>query len=530
MTDENTRARASAATGDVDGASGATGDVDEASGATGEVRAGWRPGPGVRWLDSTTMAGGTPYRVVTLTERGAATVRDLLDGATVPEDPAVGELLDRLVSAGLMLAPPPPSAVGLSVTVVIPARSDPQSLGALLDRIGPDVPVIVVDDGSEPPLAVVADGRENVQVLRHQTSRGPAAARNAGVARASTQWIAFLDADTLPDDGWIESLKGRIDQTDDAAGADAARVVLAAPRIYPLPAGGCGGWFEQRVCALDLGGTPSDVGVGQVVSYVPSAALLVDAQVFADVGGFDEAMQVGEDVDLVWRLAAHGRIRYLPDVRVGHRPRTSLRAALARRIDYGASSADLGRRHPGALRHVDVSIWSFGPWLAGVLIHPLVGLAAATATTAIAPWGMRTLSPSHARRLAAQGHLRAGGALGRWLIRPMAPATLVVSLVMPKVGRRLGMTAAAGLVYLVSLDVKSARTANASSGASTAEGESRWKAARLAGGSLVARTLDDLAYSAGVWRGVLAERTLEPVLPRVRDLPDLRRRRGRHAR
>jgi hypothetical protein len=141
-------------------------------------------------------------------------------------------------------------------------------------------------------------------------------------------------------------------------------VVLAAS-IYQLPCTGHAALFEERVCALDLGGTPTDVGVGKTVSYVPSAALLVDAAAFRRIGEFNESMTVSEDVDLVWRLAQVGRIRYLPDVRVGHRPRGNLLTALDRRRVYGTSAADLGRRHPGALRHVDVAAWSLGPWLLG---------------------------------------------------------------------------------------------------------------------------------------------------------------------
>ena len=156
-------------------------------------------------------------------------------------------------------------------------------------------------------------------------------------------------------------------------------------------------------------------------------------------------MMVGEDVDLVWRLAALGRIRYLPDVRVGHTPRGSLSAALNRRRVYGLSAADLGRRHPGSLRHVDVSMWSFGPWLLGVAVHPALGIGAAGFTAAISPWGMPELSAAHARRLAVQGHLRAGGALGRWLIRPMLPMTILAGLASPRLGRRLLAAAVAGL-------------------------------------------------------------------------------------
>ena len=64
--------------------------------------------------------------------------------------------------------------------------------------------------------------------------------------------------------------------------------------------------------------------------------------------GFAEDMQVGEDVDFVWRLAAAGwRTRYEPAATMGHPHRARLHAWLARRKDYGTSAAALERRHPG---------------------------------------------------------------------------------------------------------------------------------------------------------------------------------------
>ncbi len=481
--------------------------IEEPAAATDRV---WQLGPGVRWLDGTTLAGGTPYRVITMTERGARMVRDLLTGSPPNQAAATHEFLGRLQAAGLLLAPTPPATDHHGVTVVIPALSAPEPLLELLRRLPVEVPVIIVDDGSPAPLTCLATERDGVQVLRHNHARGPAAARNAGAALVRTPWIAFLDADTVPDMNWIAELKGQIEGPDGAAPFDSQRVVLAAPRIYPLPGSGLGAWFEQRVCALDLGGAPSDVGIGKSVSYVPSAAMLVWTEAFCAVGGFDESMQVGEDVDLVWRLAPHGRIRYLPGVRVGHRPRGSLHKALNRRRAYGTSAADLGRRYPGALRHVDVSVWSFGPWLLGVVVNPLLGAAAAAATAVISPWGMPGLSAKHARRLAIRGHLLASGALNRWLIRPMFPAAVLVGLLNPRVGRRLLVTAVAGFGYLVTMDIRSARATTSNP----------ITAIRLSAESLVARTLDDTAYSIGVWQGALTHRTFEPLLPRVRDLPN----------
>ncbi|WP_420124688.1 glycosyltransferase, partial [Nakamurella sp.] len=456
--------------------------------------------------------------------RGAGGSRGRGDGAArPPAAPALDRLMHRLRGAGLLLGPAPAATDHAGVTVVIPARSAAGPVRDLLGTLPADLPVILVDDGSPIPLAPLAAERPGLTVLRHEHSRGPAAARNAGAAAAGTPWIAFLDADTIPDPQWIDRLKAQITETTATTGAGDGRavpVVLAAPQIVPLAGSGSGGWFEQRVCALDLGHTPSEVGPGRAVSYVPSAAMLVRAESFAAVGGFRADMHVGEDVDLVWRIAEHGIVRYYPDVHVGHRPRGTLTAALNRRRLYGTSAADLAGRHPGALRHLDVSIWSLGPWLLAVLVHPAAGVLAGGVTAAIAPWGMRELSPAHARQLAAMGHLRAGAALGRWLIRPMLPVTLAVAVLRPRIGRRLAVAAAAGLLVQAVQDV---RTGEAADGAEPAGRTGLATRARATAESFVAHALDDAAYGLGVWQGVLRRRNPEPVLPRVRDLPHPRR-------
>src|SRR6185369_15322662 len=201
------------------------------------------------------------------------------------------------------------------------------------------------------------------------------AARNTGAARATTRWIAFADADIEPADGWLGAL---------LAVAEEQRVVAAAPRIVNASAAGLAGLLETHAGALDLGDVPADVGPRSAVRFVPTAALLVRRAAFVAANGFDPAMKVGEDVDLVWRLSRAGRVRYEPRIIVTHRPRTTLRAALGRRGFYGESVGLLDRRHPGTIRHADVTLGALAPWLLGVLVHPLAGAAAAGLSIATA--------------------------------------------------------------------------------------------------------------------------------------------------
>lgn len=94
-----------------------------------------------------------------------------------------------------MTAPAP------TVSVVVPVRDGARYLGAALASVlTQDVPpleVVVVDDGSADASAAIASAAgPSVRVLRGPFS-GAAAARNAGVATARGEVLAFLDHDDL---------------------------------------------------------------------------------------------------------------------------------------------------------------------------------------------------------------------------------------------------------------------------------------------------------------------------------------------
>lgn len=100
-----------------------------------------------------------------------------------------------------------------ALSVVIPTRDRPQVLQTTLARIddgGPEdlsLQVVVVDDGSSVPVreAVGALGpfRYDLVVLR-QEPRGPAAARNRGIAAAEAARVLLLGDDTPPVAGGLE--------------------------------------------------------------------------------------------------------------------------------------------------------------------------------------------------------------------------------------------------------------------------------------------------------------------------------------
>jgi mycofactocin system glycosyltransferase len=324
---------------------------------------------------------------------------------------------------------------------------------------------ITVDDGSHPPLRGAS--------VRLERNAGPAAARNAGRRLATTALIAFVDADVeLLDDesaahggcGWLDALLPHFDDP---------TVGLVAPRV-----------LGDAHSSLDLGDEPARVRAGTRVGYVPAAAIVVRAVAFDDVGGFDETLRFGEDVDFVWRLDQAGWVcRYEPASTVWHRPRETLADRLRQQSQYGSSAAPLADRHPGALAPYRSSWWSAGVWSLIGAGHPVAALALAVTSAAALAQKLRGVPAGVSFGLAMRGHLATGEHLARAMRRAWWPIVAVACVV----SRRARAIAIAALVVEPSA------------------------------------VPTDLAYGWGVWRGVRASRTWEPLVPRISGWPATRR-------
>jgi mycofactocin glycosyltransferase len=431
--------------------------------------------PGTR-VFGRVLIGGAPLRVLRLSVAGARLVRQWRDGAEVAESPPQRKLADKLIDAGI--AHPEYGEARFArgdVMVVIPVR-DPDG----------ELPVdgaVVIDDGSRVPIAGAAQ--------RHPVARGPAAARNTGLRTVHTELVAFLDADTRPEPDWLDAL---LPHFEDPA------VVAVAPRIRSAPGNSALARYERARSSLDLGGVPAQVRPGGRVPYLPTAALVARTAALREVGGFDEELRFGEDVDLVWRLIARGgRVRYEPKSEVVHAPRPTWRAWLKQRFDYGTSAAPLARRHGRkALAPVRVSGWTALAWLLVVAGQPRLGVAVALGTAALLPRKLRPLGvPARESVLIAlRGHLGAGRFLADVLTRAWGPAAVPV-LVASRRGRVL-------------LALALARHLEEWAVAKPGLDPVRWWLARVA---------DDLGYGAGVWRGCLRERAVGPLLPNLSSWP-----------
>lgn len=210
------------------------------------------------------------------------------------------------------------------VSVIIAVRNGERFLAEAIESVLAQdqrpVEIVVVDDGSTDNSAEVAASFEHVVVIR-QGNEGPAAARNAGVARSSGELITFLDADDRMAPGRLATQVG-------ALGASGPGCVLMHQELVLDPGMSMPGWVQPFA-------EPDEAVPGLMMS----AMLSRDA--FLGVGGFDPSFRLCEDVDLLFRLREAGvSVEILPTVGVLRRIHPDnashqvgpLRAALARAV------------------------------------------------------------------------------------------------------------------------------------------------------------------------------------------------------
>jgi glycosyltransferase involved in cell wall biosynthesis len=185
-------------------------------------------------------------------------------------------------------------AAALDATVVIPTRDRwgllRRGLASALGQIDVHHEVIVVDDGSRDEtaagLARLEDPR--LRIIRNETSRGVANARNTGIAQARGRWVAFLDDDDL----WSpHALRLRLE----AAEAQRGRFVYCDSLVLDQH-------YEVTGCirAPEPADLPTALQRWNVIGG-PSA-VAAETSILRALGGFDDSFSVFADWDLWLRL------------------------------------------------------------------------------------------------------------------------------------------------------------------------------------------------------------------------------------
>jgi glycosyltransferase involved in cell wall biosynthesis len=176
------------------------------------------------------------------------------------------------------------------LTIVVPTRDEAANIATFLASLSPEVELIVVDrstDGTadlarrvRPRRTTVIDCAEALTV-----------ARQKGALAARTRWLLFTDADVRFAPGYFGRLAELL-----AASGNGSPSMLFGPKLSADEY--CGHYRRlaaaQRVLSMLR------------IPAVSGSNMLVTAEAFAAVGGFDTALTCNEDSELGWRIARAG--------------------------------------------------------------------------------------------------------------------------------------------------------------------------------------------------------------------------------
>ncbi len=179
------------------------------------------------------------------------------------------------------------------ITIIIPAFNAESYIKECLDSlVNLDFPkknfeIIVMDNGSSDRTVEIAQGYD-VTIL---TAKGCTIStlRNLGAARSKGNILAFIDADCIANKGWLKEAVSLLER--EHVGAVGSWYELPLHPTYVEEA-----WdVHMRNRRID----------GQI-DWLPSGNFIVLKEVFNRVGGFNETLITGEDVDICRRIRRTG--------------------------------------------------------------------------------------------------------------------------------------------------------------------------------------------------------------------------------
>jgi GT2 family glycosyltransferase len=251
----------------------------------------------------------------------------------------------------------------LNASVVVPTRNRRDELARCLralsiQKTARRYEVIIVDDGCRPPLR---EKETKPAVLVRGRGRGPAAARNAGIARAQGDVVLFTDDDAIPDPSWVETACRFLER-------NAAYVGVGGRTVSPP--------FDYLY----------EHGVESARSAFWTCNVAYRHDALERLGGFHEGFREAhcEDLDLGYRAAELGPFGFEPDMRVVHPPRPLPLREHIRRGRLATAEALLYSRHP---ERYPVPFWLSRRGLAvvGVPLHWVEAMRAEGPTLLLMP-------------------------------------------------------------------------------------------------------------------------------------------------
>lgn len=199
------------------------------------------------------------------------------------------------------------------ISVIMPAYNAGQTLGAsvesILNQSFGDFELIVIDDASEDETAILIEGfisrDARVRSARNDRNLGITRTRNLGLSMAKGDYVAWQDADDI-------SLPDRLSKQ--------VAFLESHPEVALL-----GGYLQLFDATGDLGLRTYPLEDDKLrrmmfrFSPVAQPSAMVRMAVLRQVGYFDESLNVAEDLDMSFRIAARHRLANLDEALIRYR-------------------------------------------------------------------------------------------------------------------------------------------------------------------------------------------------------------------
>ena len=229
------------------------------------------------------------------------------------------------------------------ISVIIPCRCNANELKKCIQGIKiQEIPheVIVLDSTSNDSVANVTSQFDNVHLVPCSPDLLPGGARNLGTRYARSEYLLFIDADCIPESGWIMSAISAL-----KAGAKiASGPILDKFPFHPVA-------FVDNL--LQFADFPLNRPNG-ISSYFPGCNLALTRTVFIELGGFPDDLPAGEDV-IFSSLAAKRwplGLWFVHTMRVHHSGRKKFDAFMKHQEVFGFYRGRLGLKLRPIYQHL----------------------------------------------------------------------------------------------------------------------------------------------------------------------------------
>lgn len=228
------------------------------------------------------------------------------------------------------------------ISIVIPCKGHAEELRACLQGLqqqhdGIPFETIVVDSAWDPRVEATARQFKSVTLIRSHADLSAGAARNQGAQHAAASVLGFIDADCIPQPGWIQAAR---DAIEDGA------LMASGPILDAMP----WNWLASTDNRLQFVDFPPRRPAGPS-PYFPGAHLVVPRHAFEAIAGFDPDLHVAQDVLFTQEVARRwpGQALFRPRMIVRHFGRASWGALWEHQWQFGRARAIFNIRMGGPL-------------------------------------------------------------------------------------------------------------------------------------------------------------------------------------